>query len=213
MLKTTYITFSYNNLNSFIFPEISLNNSEDLLILGKSGVGKTTFIQILAGLLMPEKGSISLNGVKYADLSLKQMDEFRGKNISLVFQKPYFIKSINLLENLLTTLKLSGNEVDNKKCEYLLEQIGLSEKIYSKTYELSEGEKQRASIAMAVCKNPDLILADEPTASLDNENCDIIIKLLKEQAGNSNSKLIIVTHDQRLKNQFKNTINLCPYLS
>lgn len=213
MLKTTSITFSYNNLNSFIFPEISLNNSEDLLILGKSGVGKTTFIQILAGLLMPEKGSISLNGVKYADLSLKQMDEFRGKNISLVFQKPYFIKSINLLENLLTTLKLSGNEVDNKKCEYLLEQIGLSEKIYSKTYELSEGEKQRASIAMAVCKNPDLILADEPTASLDNENCDIIIKLLKEQAGNSNSKLIIVTHDQRLKNQFKNTINLCPYLS
>ena len=208
MLKTTPISFSYDNLNSFIFPEISLNDAEDLLILGKSGVGKTTFIQILAGLLKPDKGCISLNGVKYADLSLKKMDEFRGKNISLVFQKPYFIKSINLIENLLTTLKLSGNEVDNKKCEYLLEQIGLSNKSYSKTYELSEGEKQRASIAMAVCKNPELILADEPTASLDDENCDIIINLLKEQAKNSNSKLIIITHDQRLKSQFKNTINL-----
>ena len=208
MLKTTTISFSYDNLNSFIFPEISLNDSEDLLILGKSGIGKTTFIQILAGLLTPDKGSISLNGVKYSDLSLKQMDEFRGKNISLVFQKPYFINSINLIENLLTTLKLSGNDVDNKKCEYLLEQIGLADKIYSKTYELSEGEKQRASIAMAVCKNPDLILADEPTASLDDENCDIIINLLKEQAKNSNSKLIIITHDQRLKSQFNNTITL-----
>ena len=92
VLKTTSISFSYDNLNSFIFPEISLNDSEDLLILGKSGIGKTTFIQILAGLLKPDKGSISLNGVKYADLSLKKMDEFRGKNISLVFQKPYFIK-------------------------------------------------------------------------------------------------------------------------
>ncbi len=208
MLKTTPISFSYDNINSFIFPEISLSDAEDLLILGKSGVGKTTFIQILAGLLKPDKGSISLNGVKYADLSMKKMDEFRGKNISLVFQKPYFINSINLIENLLTTLKLSGNEVDNKKCGYLLEQIGLSDKSYSKTYELSEGEKQRASIAMAVCKNPDLILADEPTASLDDENCDIIINLLKEQAKNSNSKLIIITHDQRLKSQFKNTINL-----
>ena len=106
MLKTTPISFSYDNLNSFIFPEISLNDAEDLLILGKSGVGKTTFIQILAGLLMPEKGSISLNGVKYSDLSLKQMDEFRGKNISLVFQKPYFINSINLIENLLTNFKI-----------------------------------------------------------------------------------------------------------
>ena len=141
VLKTTSISFSYDNLNSFIFPEISLNNLEDLLILGKSGIGKTTFIQILAGLLTPDKGSISLNGVNYADLSPKKLDEFRGKNISLVFQKPYFIKSINLIENLLTTLKLSGNEVDNKKCEYLLEKIGLSDKCYSKTYELSEGEK------------------------------------------------------------------------
>ena len=122
MLKTTSISFSYDNLNSFIFPEISLNDSEDLLILGKSGIGKTTFIQILAGLLIPEKGSISLNGVKYADLSPKQMDEFRGDNISLVFQKPYFIKSINLIENLLTTLKLSGNKVDKEKCKYLLER-------------------------------------------------------------------------------------------
>ena len=208
MLKTTSISFSYDNLNSFTFPEISLDDTEDLLILGKSGIGKTTFIQILAGLLTPDKGSISLNGVNYTDLSLKKMDEFRGKNISLVFQKPYFIKSINLIENLFTTLKLSGNEVDNKKCQYLLEQIGLSDKSHSKTYELSEGEKQRASIAMAVCKNPDLILADEPTASLDDENCDLIIKLLKEQAKNSNSKLIIITHDQRLKSQFKNTITL-----
>lgn len=208
MLKTTSISFSYDNLNSFTFPEISLDDTEDLLILGKSGIGKTTFIQILAGLLTPDKGSISLNGVNYTDLSLKKMDEFRGKNISLVFQKPYFIKSINLIENLFTTLKLSGNEVDNKKCQYLLEQIGLSDKSHSKTYELSEGEKQRASIAIAVCKNPDLILADEPTASLDDENCDLIIKLLKEQAKNSNSKLIIITHDQRLKSQFKNTITL-----
>ena len=132
MLKTTSISFSYDNLNSFIFPEIVLNDAEDLLILGKSGIGKTTFIQILAGLLTPNKGSISLNGVKYADLSPKKMDEFRGKNISLVFQKPYFIKSINLIENLLTILKLSANKIDKEKCKYLLEHIGLSKKFILK---------------------------------------------------------------------------------
>ena len=208
MLKSKSITFTYDGKNELVFPDINLKKAESLLVLGNSGVGKTTFIQILAGLLTPDKGSVSLNGVKYADLSPKQMDEFRGENISLVFQKPYFIKSINLVENLLTTLKLSGNKVYKEKCKYLLEHIGLSDKIYSKTYELSEGEKQRASIAMAVCKNPDLILADEPTASLDDENCDIIIKLLKEQAKKSNSKLIIITHDQRLKSQFNNNITL-----
>ncbi len=208
MLKTTSISYSYNSFNKFTFPEINLNDGEDLLILGKSGIGKTTFIQLLAGLLVPKQGSISLNGVSYNDLSPKKMDKFRGDNISIIFQKPYFIKSINLIENLLLTLRLSGNEVDKKKSICLLEHIGLSEKIYSKTYELSEGEQQRASIAMAVCKNPSLILADEPTASLDDENCQIIVKLLKEQAKDSNSKLIIITHDSRLKNQFQNTITL-----
>ena len=105
-------------------------------------------------------------------------------------------------------LHLTKNKADTICATQLLEQIGLGDKLNSKPDELSQGEQQRAAIAMAVVKNPDLILADEPTASLDDTNCEKIVKLLKEQANATNAQLIIVTHDQRLKSQFKNAISL-----
>lgn len=208
MLQTTSINFTYDGATQLSFPDINLKDKEDLLILGESGVGKTTLIQILAGLLQPQSGTLEFNGKSYHDLPSKELDQFRGKHIGMVFQRPHFVRNISILDNLLMSLYLSNNEQDENRAIQLLEDIGLGEKLNSKPHELSQGEQQRAAIALAVIKNPDLILADEPTSSLDDTNCDKITKLLKEQAASTNAQLIIITHDNRLKSQFKNSITL-----
>jgi|TARA_B100000123_G_scaffold271576_1_gene251806 putative ABC transport system ATP-binding protein len=208
MLAAKSIKYSYNSNNSFEFPDFCLESTEDLLIIGDSGVGKTTFLNILGGLLLPQSGSITLNGTNYSDLSSKDLDKFRGKNIGIIFQSPYFVNNLNLMDNLLFSLFLSKNHQDKNVVIELLNQVGLKDKIYSKPNDLSQGEKQRASIALALVKKPNLILADEPTSSLDDNNCDLVVSLLKEQSQLSKCKLIIITHDARLKKHFKNSIKL-----
>ena len=208
MLKTERLSFSYNSSHIFTFPDILLQQGEDLLILGDSGVGKTTLIQILSGLLSPQSGFVEMNGTRFQNLSSKSLDQFRGSQIGMVFQKSHFVRNLSILDNLLLSLYLSNKLQDKKSAINLLQEIGLSDKLNNMPDELSQGEQQRAAIATALIKKPDLILADEPTSSLDDNNCQKIITLLKEQASLTNAKLIIITHDQRLKDQFNTSIEL-----
>ena len=208
MLKTERLSFSYNSSHIFTFPDILLQQGEDLLILGDSGVGKTTLIQILSGLLRPHSGFVEMNGTRFQDLSSKSLDQFRGSNIGMVFQQSHFVRNLSILDNLLLSLYLSNKLQDKKRAIHLLQEIGLADKLNNMPDELSQGEQQRAAIATALIKKPDLILADEPTSSLDDNNCQKIITLLKEQASLTNAKLIIITHDQRLKDQFNTSIEL-----
>ena len=208
MLKSESIIFNYNGGAKFSFPDIHLEEGGSLLVLGDSGVGKTTFIQILAGLLKAKSGKIELGNTNYNKLSSKEMDQFRGKYIGMIFQKPHFVRNLNILENLLLSLYLSEKKQDKKRVIQLLKEIGLGNKLESMPNELSQGEQQRVAIALAVIKKPDLILADEPTSSLDDANCQKIITLLKEKADKTKSKLIIITHDSRIKSQFNKSITL-----
>jgi len=208
MLKSNYITFTYDGIKKFNFPDIKLLKGEDLLVLGDSGVGKTTLIQILAGLLKSESGEIELCNINYNQLSSKEMDQFRGKHIGMIFQQPHFVRNLNILDNILLSLYLSKHRQDKQGIVQLLEEIGLGDKLKSMPDELSQGEQQRAAIALAVIKKPALILADEPTSSLDDANCQKIITLLKEQAEKTGSQLIIITHDNRIKSQFNKSITL-----
>ena len=206
MLETKNLRFKYDNNLELNFPDIK-TSKENLLILGASGVGKTTFLHLLSGLLKPMNGEIDLLGTKISKLKMSEMDRFRGKNIGIVFQKPHFINSLTVKENLQLAQYISKKS-DKNRIQSLLERLGIEDKANKKTQNLSQGEKQRVSIALAIVNSPKLILADEPTSSLDDLNCDKVINILKNQASKYKAKLIIITHDYRLKKHFKNTLSL-----
>jgi ABC-type lipoprotein export system ATPase subunit len=207
MIKTESLKFSYDGKKYFDFPDINLDSGENLLIIGNSGIGKTTLLHLLAGILKPESGSINISGTDISKFSDTELDKFRGDNIGIVFQKPHFISSLTINENLKLAKYLSPSKTsgDAKK---ILESLNIKDKYQQKPNQLSEGEKQRASIALALINSPSLILADEPTSSLDDFNCDNVIKLLKTQAKDHKAQLIVITHDARLKKHFKNNLNL-----
>ena len=206
MLETKNLRFKYDNNLEMNFPDIK-TYKENLLILGASGVGKTTFLHLLSGLLKPMNGEIDLLGTKISNLKMSEMDRFRGKNIGIVFQKPHFINSLTVKENLQLAQYISKKN-DKNRIQSLLESLGIEDKANKKTQNLSQGEKQRVSIELAIVNSPKLILADEPTSSLDDLNCDKVINILKNQASKYKAKLIIITHDYRLKKHFKNTLSL-----
>ena len=207
MISTTGLNFKYNEQASFSFPDINLGKDENLLIIGSSGIGKTTLLHLLAGLLESNSGSINLYGQDISKLTQHQIDKFRGQNIGIVFQKPHFVNSLTVKENLQLAQYL-GNKKDQNRIIDILSSLDILDKENKKPKKLSQGEKQRASIAMAIVNSPKLILADEPTSSLDDENCDRVIKLLKKQASEFEAQLIVITHDNRLKKHFKKSIKL-----
>lgn len=207
MIKTEKIEFSYDNEFIFKFEDIKLKNEENLLILGNSGIGKTTLLHLLSGLLKAKSGSIELYGKELTKLSSFQLDRFRRDNIGIVFQKPHFVNSLTVKENL-ELAQYIADKKDIKRIETILNNLNIFDKINKKTNELSQGEKQRVSIALAIVNSPKLILADEPTSSLDDDNCSNVIKLLKKQASDFGAQLIVITHDSRLKKHFKKSIKL-----
>ncbi len=209
MLQIDSLTFHYKKEEHlFSFPNITLKEGENLLILGKSGIGKTTLMHLLAGLLKPDNGKIVIQGIDIHSISHSELDIFRGKNIGLVFQKKHAIQSLNVVENLRARLFLSRKPINNTAIDFLLEQLDISDYKNSKINILSEGQLQRLGIAMAVIHNPQVILADEPTSSLDDENCKVVIELLIKQAKLTNANLIVITHDHRVKPLFSNSITL-----
>lgn len=209
MIQTNNLTFQYKKESPlFHFPNINLKKKENLLILGKSGIGKTTFLHLLAGLLTPVSGKIQIDNTDINTISNSKLDTFRGQNIGLVFQKNYTIRSLTVFENLQARLFFAKKKIDTTKINKLLQQLGINNCKNDRINELSEGQLQRLGIALSVIHNPKIILADEPTSSLDDENCKIVTKLLVQQALQNNANLIVITHDHRIKPYFQNSITL-----
>ena len=207
MIKTKEVKFNYDNQVFFDFPDIKLKRGENLLIIGNSGIGKTTLLHLLAGLLKLNSGSIELFGKELRKLSSYQLDRFRKNNIGIIFQRPHFVNSLTVKENLQLAQYIADKK-DNNRIESILKNLNILDKSNKITNQLSQGEKQRASIALAIVNSPKLILADEPTSSLDDSNCSNVIKLLKKQATEFGAQLIVITHDSRLKKHFKKSIEL-----
>lgn len=204
MLKTESLQYIYRSGESFKFPDIQCAAGETHLILGPSGCGKSTLLHLMAGLLKPKSGNVSINQVDVTSLTGRKMDKFRGKNIGLIFQNPHFIESLTVRENLLLAQRLAGNTVTIEKTDEFLQQLDVFSKSNKKTANLSVGEQQRVAIARAMINRPALLLADEPTSALDDQNCQKVVRLLEEMAHQNGSALVVVTHDNRLTNYFQN---------
>lgn len=208
MLSSSQLRFSYNAGTTFLFPEIVCGSSETLLITGSSGKGKTTLLHLLAGILKPSGGTVTINNANICLLSGKRLDSFRGQHIGIIFQQSHFVDSLSVLENVLLAQYLSGRKKDEALAKQILNDLGVGSQINKKPAQLSIGQQQRVSIARALINKPDLVLADEPTSSLDDENCLVVAELLQQQAKQFNTALVIVTHDNRLKNIFHQSVHL-----
>lgn len=208
MLATNQLTFEYDPAKQFAFPDVYCANREALLILGRSGTGKTTFLHLLALLLRPKSGSVVIDQTDLTKLSPAETAAFRAKHLGIVYQKPHFVSALSVMDNLLLANYLAGKPQDRDRARDLAAQLGFADHLDKKTHQLSQGEQQRVSIARAVMNQPDTILADEPTSSLDDENTNRVIKLLHEQSEQIGASLVVVTHDQRLKDVFQNRVFL-----
>lgn len=208
MITTSSIRFSYGAGTDFHFPDIAVNAGETLLITGGSGKGKTTLLHLLGGLQQPVSGSVMINDTDIAKLSGRRRDTFRGENIGLVLQQNYFVASLTVLENVVLASWLASGNKATAKAKELLEQLGLKDQMHKLPSALSIGQQQRVSVARALINEPKLLLADEPTSSLDDENAVIVADLLSSLAKQHGAALVIVTHDQRLKDRFPNQITL-----
>ncbi|MFP4091630.1 MAG: ABC transporter ATP-binding protein [Cyclobacteriaceae bacterium] len=200
MISLQQLSFQYTSASDVLhFKDWTVAQGEHALILGSSGSGKTTLLHLLAGLLRPKSGRLQVGSEDLAHLKGAKLDKYRGKNIGLIFQKPHLISALSLEENLLMAQYLAGLRQDKKRIAEVTEALGLSHRRSALVHTLSQGEAQRASIARAVLNNPQVILADEPTSSLDDENCVRVLNILQQQAKSYHATLVIATHDQRVK--------------
>lgn len=208
MITTKNIKFSYSKEQEFVFPDLYCEAGNTILITGDSGKGKTTYLHILAGLLRPKSGEITIDTTNVLALSEKETDNFRGKNIGIVFQKSYFIAALTVLENLEMASWLATGKKQTDRAKKLLQQLDIENQASKLPSQLSIGQQQRVSIARALMNEPKVLLADEPTSSLDDKNAEKVIELLTFLSKEYKAALLIVTHDSRIKEKFTNKITL-----
>jgi len=208
MISTKNITFSYNKDQNFIMPDLFCQAGSTILVTGNSGKGKTTYLHVLAGLLQPNSGEILIDNIDFTNLKGSKADKFRGKNIGVVFQKSHFIASLSVLENLEMASWLATGKKHTKRAKELLNKLDILEQAHKQPSQLSVGQQQRVSIARALMNEPKVLLADEPTSSLDDKNAENVIELLESLSKEYKAALIIVTHDSRIKAKFTNQITM-----
>ena len=179
----------------------SINQNERLAIVGKSGSGKTSLLMLIAGLEKPTLGSIKFQNQELTTYSEDQLTDFRKKNIGIVFQSFYLIPSYTALENVALSLEINFQKNALVQAEEILTDLGLKDRLYHFPNQLSGGEQQRVAIARAIINKPELILADEPTGNLDEENSQVIADLLFNVSQKYQKSLCLVTHDLELANK------------
>lgn len=208
IVKLEKAAHHYDTENIVRLPDMDLKQGEQLLVHGLSGSGKSTLLHIIAGLLSPSTGRVIINNTEIYFLPESKLDKFRGRHIAVIFQQMHLIDSLSVFENIRLAQYLAGVEQNESRIYEVLAQLEIPEKANSWVNELSQGEKQRVSIARAVVNDPKLILADEPTSSLDDKRSEQVISLLKDQAARHHATLIISTHDQRVKHHFDKHIEI-----
>ena len=208
LVDVSAVRHRYGERVVLAIPGFSLAANDECLILGSSGSGKTTLLHILAGILKPSEGEVTIDGTRLSSLSGTALDRFRGQHIGIVLQKLHLIGSISALQNLLLAQTLSGRAADESAARRLLDGLGLGAYSAAKPKQLSHGQAQRLAIARAVINRPKLIIADEPTSNLDDRHAGEALQLLRSQAHACGAALVVATHDARVKEHIPRRIEL-----
>ena len=193
-------------------PHFSIERGEDLAIVGASGSGKTTLLHVIAGIIAPDEGVVQINGVDIASLSESKRDRFRAAHIGCVYQTFNLLQGLTARENILAATMFAGSGVRSRetegRLERLAERFGIQGKLRQKPRELSVGEQQRVAVARALINKPALILADEPTASVDAHNARAVIDAMRELAREEGASVIAITHDAAAQAMFSRSVAL-----
>lgn len=210
MIDIKGITKSFGSLQVLKGIDLHINKGEVVSIVGPSGAGKTTLLQIIGTLDRPNEGSVVVDGIDVSKLSQRKLSDFRNQHIGFVFQFHQLLPEFTALENIMIPAFIAGKSRKEAKAraEELLEFMGLSERAHHKPAELSGGEKQRVAVARALVNHPAVILADEPSGSLDSHNKAELHQLFFDLRDKFGQTFVIVTHDEGLASITDRTIHL-----
>lgn len=200
MIEAKNITKKFDSLTVLEGVNLKVEKGEFVSIVGASGAGKTTLLQILGSLDSPTEGDVIINDVSLFSLKEKELSEFRNKHIGFVFQFHQLLPEFTAVENIMIPALIAGRKSDEAKesAMELLRYLNLSERAKHKPNELSGGERQRVAVARALINRPDVLLADEPTGSLDSKNKEELNRLFLDLRSKFNQTLIVVTHDMEM---------------
>lgn len=200
-------------------PTFELADGEQVALVGGSGVGKTTLLHLIAGILTPDGGRIVFEFPARGDqpatpptdvarLSEAQRDVFRGRHVGYIFQTHHLLPGFTALENVLLGMSFTGRRHDPKWAKRLLDEVGLSHRLDYKPGQLSVGQQQRVAVARALANRPGLVLADEPTGSLDPANAQAVLDLIRKLCSEVGAGLLLVSHDPAISGQFPRVATL-----
>lgn len=197
---TKYYNEGSNRIAALDHVSISVEPGEFVAVVGPSGSGKSTFLSIAGALLKASEGEVKLNGNNISALTAQELADTRLKEIGFIMQSSNLVPYLNVLDQLLIIKRMSGKvkREDKEFAAKLLEKLGLGSKLKSFPEELSGGEKQRTAIARALINDPNIILADEPTASLDTKRAHEVVSLIAQEVNSGRKAAIMVTHDERM---------------
>jgi len=189
---------------------MQIKSGEKVAIVGQSGSGKSTLLSLLAGLDLPDQGLVQIAGQNLATLSPSARSHFRGQNIGFVFQQYHLLAHLTALENVMLPLEINNQELKSAKdqSQVFLRNVGLESRMNHLPSQLSGGERQRVALARALVSRPKIILADEPTGSLDARTGALVMDLLFQQVNDSNLTLLLVTHSIELAGRCQRTLQM-----
>jgi putative ABC transport system ATP-binding protein len=202
-VKKSYVEPNGDTLPILDIPRFSLERGEQMVLVGRSGCGKTTLLHVIAGIRRADSGSIRLDGIDIARLSEAARDRYRAAKIGYIFQTFNLLPGFTALENVLLGMTFARGRKDPQRARSLLDRVGLSARASHKPTALSVGEQQRVAVARALANRPALILADEPTASVDRAHQDQIIRLIRETCREEQISLLLVSHSAEVAAQFE----------
>jgi putative ABC transport system ATP-binding protein len=207
-LRKSFREADGNVLEVIRLRQFELRAGEQVVLVGHSGSGKSTLLNLIAGIVVPDGGEILVNGTGLATLSEAARDRFRAANIGYVFQSFNLLQGFTALENVLLGQMFGAGNGGEARAVELLKNVGLGQRLHHKPRALSVGEQQRVAIARALVNAPPLVLADEPTGSLDEKNGQSVLALLRQVCADGKHTLLLVTHDPAVMKSFERVVRL-----